>query len=170
MKLFLKKVLTIRGSGGNINNVAGRPARKYADVAELADALDSGSSGGNSIWVQVPSSAPTKNPVKFRLCGVFAIHSQIGTAPVKPFVLPSFYPRSTLPLILREVNHLCVCRWLCRRFFFFFFYRFCFQQCTQTVRHRLFCLIGNMGVYIHRSVNITMPQPFRNALHIVSAG
>ena len=32
----------------------------YADVAELADALDSGSSESNFIWVQVPSSAPTK--------------------------------------------------------------------------------------------------------------
>ena len=31
---------------------------KYADVAELADALDSGSSESNFIWVQVPSSAP----------------------------------------------------------------------------------------------------------------
>ena len=30
----------------------------YADVAELADALDSGSSEGNFMWVQVPSSAP----------------------------------------------------------------------------------------------------------------
>ena len=29
-----------------------------ADVAELADALDSGSSGSNAVWVQVPSSAP----------------------------------------------------------------------------------------------------------------
>ena len=34
---------------------------KYADVAELADALDSGSSESNFIWVQVPSSAPKKN-------------------------------------------------------------------------------------------------------------
>ena len=31
----------------------------YADVAELADALDSGSSEGNFMWVQVPSSAPS---------------------------------------------------------------------------------------------------------------
>ena len=32
----------------------------YADVAELADALDSGSSDSNVVWVQVPSSAPGK--------------------------------------------------------------------------------------------------------------
>ena len=31
---------------------------KFADVAELADALDSGSSESNFMWVQVPSSAP----------------------------------------------------------------------------------------------------------------
>ncbi len=30
----------------------------YADVAELVDALDSGSSESNFMWVQVPSSAP----------------------------------------------------------------------------------------------------------------
>ena len=30
----------------------------YADVAELADALDSGSSEREFMWVQVPSSAP----------------------------------------------------------------------------------------------------------------
>ena len=30
----------------------------YADVAELADALDSGSSGSDTVGVQVPSSAP----------------------------------------------------------------------------------------------------------------
>ena len=32
--------------------------RPHADVAELADALDSGSSGSNTVGVQVPSSAP----------------------------------------------------------------------------------------------------------------
>ena len=44
-----------------IINVAGREINRdteSADVAELADALDSGSSEGNFIWVQVPSSAP----------------------------------------------------------------------------------------------------------------
>ena len=35
------------------------PRRKqYADVAELADALDSGSSSLKRVWVQIPSSAP----------------------------------------------------------------------------------------------------------------
>ena len=36
----------------------------YADVAELADALDSGSSEGNFMWVQVPSSAPSRSRCK----------------------------------------------------------------------------------------------------------
>ena len=31
---------------------------KYADVAELADALASGASDRKVVWVQVPSSAP----------------------------------------------------------------------------------------------------------------
>ncbi len=31
---------------------------KHADVVELADALASGASGGNSVRVQVPPSAP----------------------------------------------------------------------------------------------------------------
>ena len=35
---------------------------KYADVAELADALDSGSSSLKRVWVQIPSSAPNGSP------------------------------------------------------------------------------------------------------------
>ena len=37
---------------------------EYAEVAESADALDSGSSESNFMRVQVPSSAP-KNPTGF---------------------------------------------------------------------------------------------------------
>ena len=43
-----------------------------ADVAELADALDSGSSESNFMWVQVPSSAPNqKNPNQIKRFGFF---------------------------------------------------------------------------------------------------
>ena len=75
-----KKLLTSSLAYAKIRYVLTRE-RQYADVAELADALDSGSSGSDTVGVQVPSSAPTKDPVKFRLCGVFAIHSQIRIAP-----------------------------------------------------------------------------------------
>ncbi len=37
---------------------------EYAVVAELADALDSGSSGGNTVEVQVLSTASTANIIK----------------------------------------------------------------------------------------------------------
>ena len=41
---------------------------KYADVAELADALDSGSSSLKRVWVQIPSSAPNnENPNLFSI-------------------------------------------------------------------------------------------------------
>ena len=60
-----KKLLTSSLAYAKIRYVLTRE-RQYADVAELADALDSGSSGGNSIWVQVPSSAPNQyNPNQF---------------------------------------------------------------------------------------------------------
>ena len=44
----------------------------YADVAELADALDSGSSGSDTVGVQVPSSAPKIPNVK--AFGIFPFH------------------------------------------------------------------------------------------------
>ena len=51
----------------------GKPlaASEYADVAELADALDSGSSSLKRVWVQIPSSAPKKSS-KLRL-GAFSL-------------------------------------------------------------------------------------------------
>ena len=41
----------------------------HADVAELADALDSGSSERKFMWVQVPSSAPSLNSLNLFTVG-----------------------------------------------------------------------------------------------------
>ena len=73
--IFLKKSLDI-SSASRYNNTRRQghgPRRKeYADVAELADALDSGSSSLKRVWVQIPSSAPKscdkKDVAGFFLC------------------------------------------------------------------------------------------------------
>ena len=50
-------------------------SHQQADVAELADALDSGSSGFTAVQVQVLSSAPSHNSLNFftikRMFGLF---------------------------------------------------------------------------------------------------
>ena len=53
-------MLTKQGRMCIIIHVAREDRRqtRYADVAELADALDSGSSSLKRVWVQIPSSAP----------------------------------------------------------------------------------------------------------------
>ena len=74
-RIFLKKSLDI-SSASRYNNTRRQgygPRRKeYADVAELADALDSGSSSLKRVWVQIPSSAPKacdkKDVTGFFLC------------------------------------------------------------------------------------------------------
>ncbi len=53
---------------------------KYADVAELADALDSGSSESNFIWVQVPSSAPKTVGMPFGIPTVFNTNNTLEAA------------------------------------------------------------------------------------------
>ena len=58
-------MLDIYVAFGYNNNVAGtRWPTEYADVAELADALDSGSSSLKRVWVQIPSSAPKACDIK----------------------------------------------------------------------------------------------------------
>ena len=52
----------------------------YAGVAELADALDSGSSESNFMWVQVPSPAPSLNSLNLftvgKMFGLFCFMSE----------------------------------------------------------------------------------------------
>ena len=65
-KIFSKKLKTgvdicqIRAITKHLAEVNSQSEREYADVAELADALDSGSSGSDTVGVQVPSSAPLR--------------------------------------------------------------------------------------------------------------
>ena len=71
--LFCRKRLTIWYVSAIIICVArATGTTEYADVAELADALDSGSSSLKRVWVQIPSSAPKacdrKDVTGFFLC------------------------------------------------------------------------------------------------------
>ena len=66
---FLRKTLDIclRFGYNNTRRQGHGPRRKeYADVAELADALDSGSSSIKRVWVQIPSSAPNESKTNTR--------------------------------------------------------------------------------------------------------
>ena len=75
---FLRKTLDIclRFGYNNTRRQGHGPRRKeYADVAELADALDSGSSSLKRVWVQIPSSAPNSSNV---CSGIFCFIDLFG--------------------------------------------------------------------------------------------
>ena len=82
--IFLKKSLDI-SSASRYNNTRRQgygPRRKeYADVAELADALDSGSSSLKRVWVQIPSSAPKSSNV---CSGIFCFSDLFGMTSIAP--------------------------------------------------------------------------------------
>ncbi len=64
----------------------------YADVAELADALDSGSSGSDTVGVQVPSSAPKSRMRKHSGFFLFVSQSPGRSTGAFSFVCGWFYP------------------------------------------------------------------------------
>ena len=81
---FLRKTLDIRLRFGynNTRRQGHGPRRKeYADVAELADALDSGSSSLKRVWVQIPSSAPKSSNV---CSGIFCFSDLFGMTSIVP--------------------------------------------------------------------------------------
>ena len=81
---FAKKRLTFTGRLAIIIPVVRPTAKaktKYADVAELADALDSGSSSLKRVWVQIPSSAPKSSNV---CSGIFCFSDLFGMTSIAP--------------------------------------------------------------------------------------
>ena len=81
---FLRKTLDIclRFGYNNTRRRGHGPRRKeYADVAELADALDSGSSSLKRVWVQIPSSAPKSSNV---CSGIFCFSDLFGITSIVP--------------------------------------------------------------------------------------
>ena len=80
--LFCRKRLTIWYVSAIIICVArATGTTEYADVAELADALDSGSSSLKRVWVQIPSSAPKSSNV---CSGIFCFSDLFGMTSIVP--------------------------------------------------------------------------------------
>ena len=98
---FLRKTLDIclRFGYNNTRRQGYGPRRKeYADVAELADALDSGSSSLKRVWVQIPSSAPKSSNV---CSGIFCFSDLFGMTSIVPCTVgaDSVSARGALPLL-----------------------------------------------------------------------
>ena len=81
---FLRKTLDIclRFGYNNIRRQGhGQRRKEYADVAELADALDSCSSYLKRVCVQIPSSAPKSSNV---CSGIFCFSDLFGMTSIDP--------------------------------------------------------------------------------------
>ena len=81
---FLRKTLDIClrfGYNNTRRQGHGLRRKEYADVAELADALDSGSSSLKRVWVQIPSSAPKSSNV---CSGIFCFSDLFGMTSIAP--------------------------------------------------------------------------------------
>ena len=92
---FLRKTLDIclRFGYNNTRRQGHGPRRKeYADVAELADALDSGSSSLKRVWVQIPSSAPKSSNV---CSGIFCFSDLFGMTSINPCGAVGVMPYAT---------------------------------------------------------------------------
>ena len=98
---FLQKMLDIclRFGYNNTRRQGHGPRQKeYADVAELADALDSGSSSLKRVWVQIPSSAPKSSNV---CSGIFCFSDLFGMTSIAPRTVgaDSISAHGALPLL-----------------------------------------------------------------------
>ena len=98
---FLQKMLDIClrfGYNNTCRQGHGPRQKEYADVAELADALDSGSSSLKRVWVQIPSSAPKSSNV---CSGIFCFSDLFGMASISPRTAgaDSISARGALPLL-----------------------------------------------------------------------
>ena len=98
---FCEKTLDIYRAFGYNNTCRqanGQDESKYADVAELADALDSGSSSLKRVWVQIPSSAPKSSNV---CSGIFCFSDLFGMTSIVPRTVGADFVsvRGALPLL-----------------------------------------------------------------------
>ena len=117
---FLQKMLDIClrfGYNNTCRQGHGPRQKEYADVAELADALDSGSSSLKRVWVQIPSSAPKKSTQERKFLGAFfLLYSTFYRTAYRSALLLSKYSimcSSTLPPCCHAAKPVPLYAWCC---------------------------------------------------------